>query len=144
MREGIKEERRREVEQLSLNSFFCYHKTPRHIRLHHSILHQLHYTAPNFTTPHHATPTTPHHTNRPHHATPTNQPTNHTTPHQLTTPQHTNQPHHATPTNYTRFPIEEAPTETCAICWEPLHQARKLPCSHLFHKSVCLFRPSQV
>ncbi|KAJ2938135.1 hypothetical protein O0L34_g3708 [Tuta absoluta] len=27
--------------------------------------------------------------------------------------------------------------DNCAICWEPMKEARKLPCSHLFHNS-CL------
>lgn len=26
--------------------------------------------------------------------------------------------------------------DKCAICWEPMTEARKLPCKHLFHKSV--------
>ncbi|XP_047536576.1 E3 ubiquitin-protein ligase AMFR-like [Vanessa atalanta] len=29
--------------------------------------------------------------------------------------------------------------DNCAICWEPMKEARKLPCSHLFHNS-CLCR----
>ena len=31
------------------------------------------------------------------------------------------------------FPEVEAPEEPCAICWENLHRARSLPCSHMFH-----------
>ena len=26
--------------------------------------------------------------------------------------------------------------DNCAICWEPMKEARKLPCAHLFHKYV--------
>lgn len=29
--------------------------------------------------------------------------------------------------------------DNCAICWEPMKEARKLPCSHLFHNS-CLYQ----
>ncbi|KAL4704152.1 hypothetical protein ACJJTC_012968 [Scirpophaga incertulas] len=29
--------------------------------------------------------------------------------------------------------------DNCAICWEPLKEARKLPCSHLFHKCRAVF-----
>lgn len=25
-------------------------------------------------------------------------------------------------------------SDNCAICWEKMESARKLPCSHLFHK----------
>jgi autocrine motility factor receptor len=26
--------------------------------------------------------------------------------------------------------------DDCAVCWEKMETARKLPCGHLFHKSV--------
>lgn len=29
-------------------------------------------------------------------------------------------------------------SDNCAICWEKMETARKLPCSHLFHKYVVL------
>jgi hypothetical protein len=29
--------------------------------------------------------------------------------------------------------------ETCTVCWEPMKQARKLPCGHIFHE-LCLRR----
>lgn len=30
-------------------------------------------------------------------------------------------------------------SDNCAICWEKMETARKLPCSHLFHKYVFFF-----
>lgn len=30
--------------------------------------------------------------------------------------------------------------DNCAICWEPMKEARKLPCAHLFHKYVLYTR----
>lgn len=30
-------------------------------------------------------------------------------------------------------------SDNCAICWEKMESARKLPCSHLFHKYVMHF-----
>ena len=30
--------------------------------------------------------------------------------------------------------------DPCAICWERMENARKLPCNHFFHKSVCILR----
>lgn len=31
----------------------------------------------------------------------------------------------------------EANNDDCAICWDSMQAARKLPCGHLFHKYVC-------
>ncbi|KAL0820037.1 hypothetical protein ABMA28_005996, partial [Loxostege sticticalis] len=46
---------------------------------------------------------------------------------------------HHMQTNYPMASKEEVEKnqDNCAICWEPMKEARKLPCSHLFHNS-CL------
>lgn len=38
--------------------------------------------------------------------------------------------------NYPMATVEELQenSDNCAICWEKMDSARKLPCSHLFHK----------
>jgi hypothetical protein len=41
--------------------------------------------------------------------------------------------------SFQRFPMAtkedlDANDDDCAVCWEKMETARKLPCSHLFHK----------
>jgi autocrine motility factor receptor len=31
-------------------------------------------------------------------------------------------------------------SDNCAICWEKMETARKLPCTHLFHKYVACMK----